>query len=319
MYEGSLRENSMYFINSDTDDPCFNLALEEYLLKNRSEEFFILSINKTSVITGKHQCVHREVDTKFVTENNVPVLRRITGGGTVFHDAGNLNYCFIRNCESGRQVDFPRYTLPVVYFLKNLGICPYLEGSDIKIEGLKISGNAEHVFRNRVLHHGTLLWNASLDTLRKCIRKDTSAYKTRAVASKPSPVTNLSEKTGIGTISEFRMVMADHFVKKENAVLYNPSSQDKDESMKLYPKYKSWEWNYAYGPEYDFSHEFIFRGNKVRYNFQVKDGLIGKCTIEGSPALAAAFEKLSGCRHMPQDVGTILLKELHDFDTYLLF
>lgn len=309
----------MYFVNSDTDDPCFNLALEEYLLRNRSEEFFMLSINRTSVISGKHQCVHREINTEFVTGNNIPVLRRITGGGTVFHDAGNLNYCFIRNCESGRQVDFPRYTLPIVYFLKNLGVCAYLEGSDIKTDGLKISGNAEHVFRNRVLHHGTLLWNASLDTLRKCIRKDNSGYKTRAVASKPSPVTNLSGKINFGTIEEFRMAMASHFVKKENAVLYSPSAQEKDEAMKLYPKYESWEWNYAYGPEYEFTNEFDFRGDRVKCNILAKDGLIGKCTIEGSPVLATAFEKLSGCRHMPQDVSDILIKELPDFNTYNLF
>ncbi|MGE5418945.1 MAG: lipoate--protein ligase [Chloroflexota bacterium] len=310
----------MYFINSDTDDPCFNLALEEYLLKNSTEEFFILSINRTSIISGKHQCVHREVNTKFVTENNVPVLRRITGGGTVFHDAGNLNYCFIRNCESGKQIDFPLHTLPVVYFLKDLGICPYLEGSDIKTEGLKISGNAEHVFRNRVLHHGTLLWNASLDLLRNCIRKDTSAYKTRAVASKPSPVINISERVkSISSVEEFRMAMADHFIKNENALTLNLSQEQKAEILKIAPKYISWEWNYAYGPEYEFSKEFNFRENSIKCNIAVKDGLIVKCSIEGSSLLSKASVKLSGCRHMPQDISHFLMQEFDDFDPYNLF
>src|SRR5512133_1708828 len=148
----------MYCINSDTDNPYFNLALEEFLIKKSTEEFFILSVNNTSVVTGKHQCIHREVNTRFVTENNIPVLRRITGGGTVFHDHGNLNFCFIGNAEPGKQIDFQKHLLPITRYLSKFDIETIIQGSDIRTDGLKISGNAEHVYRNRVLHHGTLLW-----------------------------------------------------------------------------------------------------------------------------------------------------------------
>ena len=185
----------MFCINLESNDPFFNLAIEEFLLKNSKEEYLILYVNSPSVIIGKHQTGHREVNTRFVTENNIPVIRRISGGGTVYHDHGNLNFSFIRQCETGKQVDFIKYTKPVIDFLKYLGLEAKFEGkNDLKIDGLKISGNAEHVHRNRVLHHGTLLYNTSLDSLRNSIRKDISQYSSRAVASNPSHVVNLNEK-----------------------------------------------------------------------------------------------------------------------------
>ncbi len=102
----------MFLINLESHDPFFNLALEEVLLKNSKEEYLILGINDPSVIIGKHQAAHREVNTKFITENQIPVIRRISGGGTVFHDPGNLNFTFIKNSEEGKQVDFRMYTTP---------------------------------------------------------------------------------------------------------------------------------------------------------------------------------------------------------------
>ncbi len=182
----------MFLINLKTHDPYFNLALEEVFLKCRDSEYLILGINDPSVVIGKHQVAHREVNTKFITRNNIPVIRRISGGGTVFHDGGNLNFTFIRESEEGKQVDFKKYTWPVIHFLNSLGINANLEGkSDIKVDGLKISGNAEHVYRNRVLHHGTLLFSSSINSLRNSIREDKSCYVTRAVNSNPSSVINL--------------------------------------------------------------------------------------------------------------------------------
>src|SRR5665811_892222 len=134
----------MFCINLETTDPFFNLAVEETLLKSTEEEYFILYVDNPSVIIGKHQTGYREINAKFVNENNIPVIRRITGGGTVFHDNGNLNFSFIRRSESGKQVDFRKYTQPVIDFLKSIGVDARFEGkNDLKVEGYKISGNAE--------------------------------------------------------------------------------------------------------------------------------------------------------------------------------
>ena len=308
----------MYCISSDTDNPYYNLALEEFLLKNRTEEYFILSINNTCVVAGKHQCLHREADTRFVTENNIPVLRRITGGGTVFHDRGNLNFCFIRNAEPGRQIDYQRHLLPVTGYLAKFGIETTIRGSDVITNGLKISGNAEHVFRSRVLHHGTLLWEASLENLHNCIRKDTSSYKTRAVPSRPTPVTNLSGRLKkFRNISEFRSDMLDYFLNTvESTSAYNLNNEEIEGIDMLSEKYRTWEWNYAYGPEYEFSNEIKIRDRNVRYSLIVKDGIIMDCRIDDSEWGVVA-ERLKGCRHMPAEIELAMKDQ--NVDPFIFF
>jgi lipoate-protein ligase A len=316
----------MFCISLESSDPFFNLAIEEVLLKNRMDDFLILGINGPSIVIGKHQSAHRESDTMFAEMNRIPVIRRISGGGTVFHDSGNLNFGFIIQSESGKQVDFRRYTRPVIDYLATIGIEARLEGkNDLKIDGLKISGNAEHVFRNRVLHHGTLLFSSSLSMLRNAIRKDTSHYSTRAVASNPSPVMNLSDKVKIfDDISQFRAGMWDYFLRSiPDAQPYILTVNDIEEATALASsKYRTWEWNYAYGPEYSFNTAFRFENSNILFSITVKEGIISECEIQGSGRLPSVAEKLIGCRHMPYDMlklfygaGIAIAKE----DIYLFF
>ena len=303
----------MLCIYLETHDPFFNLALEEVLLKSRKEEYLILGINNPSLIIGKHQAAHREAETRFVTEKAIPVIRRISGGGTVFHDSGNLNFTFIRQSEPGRQVDFRKHTQPVIDYLISLGINAKFEGkNDIKVDGLKISGNAEHVHRNRVLHHGTLLFSSSLDLLRNSIRKDKSCYTTRAVDSNPSSVVNLKDKTNLfAGIDEFSKGMMLYF----SGVLtdfedYNISQQDIEEAEALAEsKYKTWEWNFAYGPEYTFDNTFRINERACSCNLSIAEGKVRQSTITGGEELKNLAEKLNGCRHMVADFISVLEKE----------
>jgi lipoate-protein ligase A len=316
----------MYCINLESNDPFFNLAIEEFLLKNSKEEYLILYVNSPSVIIGKHQTGHREVNTRFITENNIPVIRRISGGGTVYHDHGNLNFSFIRQSETGKQVDFVKYTKPVIDFLKYMGVDAKFEGkNDLKIDGLKISGNAEHVHRNRVLHHGTLLYNTSLDSLRNSIRKDISHYTSRAVASNPSHVVNLNEKlVCFNDISELRTEMINFFLKNLPGIFpYDLTEEEtlQAESIAL-SKYHTWEWNWAYGPEYSFRNTFELNNKTHMCSLSVKDGLISECVIEGSEQFRKVSEKLIGCRHMVSDMeeffkrGNILLNDIDIFNFF---
>lgn len=314
----------MHFILSDTGDPFFNLAVEEVLVTCRNEEFLILAINDTSVIIGKHQSAHRETNTRFVTENKIPVIRRISGGGTVFHDRGNLNFTFIRNSEAGYQIDFPKHTRPIIDFLESAGVKAKLEGkSDIKVGGLKISGNAEHVHRNRVLHHGTLLFNASLEKLASSLRKDVSCYTSRGVMSNPSVVTTLGRMMPQFTgTEELRKGMIEYFMNKfPSSELYLLSDEEKAEVQRLADsKYKTWEWNYAYGPEYEFRNLFLFDGSEITVRLYAKGGIIWDCIIEGSDKLKRLDKKLIGCRHMPEQVAEVIAKEkITDIDVFSLF
>ncbi|MCX6333895.1 MAG: lipoate--protein ligase [Bacteroidia bacterium] len=299
----------MFCLNLKSTDPFFNLAVDEYLLKHRKEDFFVLSVNNPSVIIGKHQVAHREADTVFVTDNNIPVIRRISGGGAVFHDEGNLNFSFIFQSVQGRQVDFRKYTLPVIGFLSTLGVDAKFEGkNDLKVDGLKISGNAEHVFRQRVLHHGTLLFDSKMEILSKSLRKDTSAYLTRAVSSNPSSVVNLKERIPGMNMSEFTSSMFQFFSEreKENELIQlTPEEKSVIDSL-AESKYRRWDWNYAYGPEYQINKEFEIDGIKHHCSLKVTDGIIRECNLEGSAAMSSTSKKLIGCRHMPEDIEEML-------------
>jgi lipoate---protein ligase len=303
----------MFLINLETHDPYFNLALEEVLLKSRKEEYLILYTNDPSVIIGKHQAAHREVDTKFITEKKIPVIRRISGGGTVFHDRGNLNFTFIRQSEEGKQIDFRMYTLPVIDFLMSVGIDAKFEGkNDIKVNGLKVSGNAEHVHRNRVLHHGTLLFSTSLDILKNSIRSDKSCYTTRAVDSNPSSVINLNEKLKVfKDINEFTREMMYHFSGNiPDLEIAAISAYDaKEAALMAESRYRSWEWNFAYGPEYIFKNAFMFEEELHCCILHIKEGIVIKCTIDGSDKMKSASEKLKGRRHMVSDFLKLFEKE----------
>lgn len=313
----------MFCITLKSTDPFFNLAIEEVLFKNSTEEYLILGINSPSLIIGKHQSAHREINTRFITENKIPVIRRISGGGAVFHDMGNLNFSFIRQSEPGRQVDFRKYTQPVIDFLISLDVEARFEGkNDLKVNGLKISGNAEHVQHNRVLHHGTLLYSTFLDQLRNSLRKDTSCYMTRAVESNPSSVTNLNRKIkGFKDIYEFRSAMMDYFMKYFHTTdIYEiPAHLTRDAMSLADSKYRSWEWNWAYGPEYVFVKEFGFSGKQIFCRLSVKDGIIHDCLIEGSSKLSSTSGKLIGARHMVDDLREVFRKEDIDISEEEIF
>jgi lipoate-protein ligase A len=328
----------MFCISLDSINPYFNLAVDEYLLKNSKEDFLILGINDKSVIIGKHQVAHRETDVKFVSEHNIPVIRRISGGGTVFHDRGNLNFTFILNSREGKQIDFRKYTLPVISFLTSIRVDAKFEGkNDLMVKGLKISGNAEHVYRNRVLHHGTLLFDTDLEFLKSSLRKDTGKYKTRAVSSNLSSVVNLTNVLkdvfnnvfnnvlkNVDNIHAFKSEMMQWFLNNyPGAETFSLSEENKKNIDTLaQTRYRSWEWNYAYGPEYHFVNRFKYRGSESLCILFVKDGIIWESEIKGNDELESISKKLIGCRHMPVDMievfsGNNILSS--EFDIYNLF
>lgn len=303
----------MLGISLDTQDPFFNLALEEVLLKNSNEEYFIIGINDPCVVIGKHQVAHREVNTRFITEQRIPVIRRISGGGTVFHDTGNLNFTFIRQSEEGRQIDFIKHTRPVIDYLISLGVDAKFEGkNNIAVDGLKISGNAEHIHRNRVLHHGTLLFNASIERLGSTIRSDKSSYTTRAVDSNPAPVANLKDQVkGFANIYLFKRSLMNYVsgVIPDFKEYFVSSPEGELASALAEKRYKTWEWNYAYGPAYIFTHDFLFEDEPHTCTISVNEGRVSDCVILGSQPMSRLAQILPGRRHMVEEFMEIINKD----------
>ena len=183
----------MKYIRLTTTDPYYNLAVEEYLFRTADDDVFMLWQNGPSVISGKNQNVYAEVDLGYAATHGINVCRRITGGGSVYHDLGNINYTFI--CPSGDRaaLDFEHFTLPIRRALGELGISCKLGGrNDIECEGGKISGNAQHIEGGRILHHGTLLFDTDFDVMSSVLKVDKEKLAYRAIKSCRARVVNLS-------------------------------------------------------------------------------------------------------------------------------
>jgi lipoate---protein ligase len=206
----------MLCINNLSTEPYFNMALEEHLLRNFSANIFMLWRNNNAIVVGKHQNTLAEINLDFVKQQNIKVVRRLSGGGTVFHDLGNLNFTFIENGEGEELINFRKYTQPILDVLAQLGVEARFEGrNDLTINGLKFSGNAEHVFRKRTLHHGTLLFSSQISDLTQALNVDPEKFKDKAVKSVRSRVTNISDHLKVKMdVKEFANRIMNHIRSK---------------------------------------------------------------------------------------------------------
>jgi lipoate-protein ligase A len=274
----------MLCIQLKNNDPYFCLAAEEYLLKNFSEDIFMLWQSKNTVVVGKHQNAMAEINYPFVHQNNITVARRISGGGTVFHDAGNVNFAYIKNVSSPAEISFKLFTQPVVEALAKLEVTATTSGrNDLLVDGKKISGNAEHIFKNRVLHHGTLLFNSNLETLGQAIKVIPGKYFGKAVQSNRSPVANISQflKTPM-TTGEFIHFLLDFQLENPENRFYNLNENDLLEIEKLSSeKFRTWEWNFGYSPKYSFKNEVKIDGKTLSIRLEVEKGVIVGAEIGG--------------------------------------
>lgn len=206
----------MLFITNKHTDAYFNLATEEYLLKNFSEDIFMLWQNEPSVIIGKHQNVWAEVNIPYTQQKNIKVARRFSGGGAVYHDLGNLNFTFI---ENGNKISENKYTMQLVKLLETMNIQALAdERQALTINGLKISGSAQCIHKNRMMHHATLLFDTDLEKLNNSLQSDYKPEKEAAIAyvsSVKSPVTNIKGYTSY-TIDEFKEQAYNYFLENSS-------------------------------------------------------------------------------------------------------
>lgn len=270
----------MKYILSHWTDPALNLALEEVALNDlTSEDYLIVWVSRPAIIVGKFQNVYQEVDVRRAWQKNIPVYRRLSGGGCVYHDGGNLNFSYITGWTM-EENSYSRFLEPVMDVLTAHGAAVYPDGiCNICVDGKKISGNAQSIFRKRMLHHGTLLFDARLDDLASVIRPDYEHFISKAMPSAPMAVTNLRCCPGfdIETMDGLKQCLisgmgcepADEYVLSADQVLAVRKLAE--------VKYRTWEWNFAKSAVFDYHNDFEGPGSHIE--MKVDHGVIRELTL----------------------------------------
>lgn len=311
----------MLFVQTkEGNDPAVNLATEEYLLKEIEieEPLLLLYINRSSVIIGRNQNPFEEINEDFVTEHQIPVIRRISGGGTVYHDLGNLNYSLISNDDGHTLRNYLKFTEPIITALQEMGVPVSLnERNDLVIENRKVSGTAQFSYKGKILSHGTLLYDANLDDLRQTLQVKPKGITSKAIQSRRSHVVNikpfLAESIGM---DRFKVRLLQHLFKaKEDLpvfVLDEGAYQRIEEIAKN--KYRTWEWNVGESPNFQLKNAKISdQVGKLEISVEVKRGLIDQIRVSGlenhKEEISNIKSLLQGVRYEKEAIKSKLEKE----------
>ncbi|MEK4387294.1 lipoate--protein ligase [Solibacillus sp. FSL W7-1464] len=279
----------MYFIdNKGITDPRINLAIEEYILKNmdiEKDDFLLFYINQPSIIIGKNQNTIEEINTDYVEENGIIVVRRLSGGGAVYHDLNNLNFSFLTKDDGNSFSNYKKFTQPVVDALAKLGVNSELSGrNDILAEGKKVSGNAQYSTRGRMFSHGTLMFDLDIDAVVNSLKVKQDKIESKGIKSVRSRVANiidfLPEKI---TVDQFRMeILKSIFGGEENIQYYELTEEDWDNIHEISKnRYQLWEWNYGKSPRFNIQKTKRFPSGSLDIRLEVNKGVIEEAKIFG--------------------------------------
>ncbi|GGI15080.1 lipoate--protein ligase [Gottfriedia solisilvae] len=277
----------LFLDNRGITDPTLNLAMEEYALKHLNPEntYFLFYINEPSIIIGKNQNTAEEINAAYVNDHNIQVVRRLSGGGAVYHDLGNLNFSFITKDDGDSFHNFRKFTEPVIEALKELGVNAELSGrNDILAEGRKISGNAQFSTKGRMFSHGTLLFNSNIDEVVNALNVKLDKIQSKGIKSIRSRVANIKEflKEDL-TIEEFKDLLLQSIFKEHGAIeRYEWSDEDIKNIKELADsRYRSWDWNYGKSPKCNIQQSKRFAAGQVDIRLEVNKGVIESVKIYG--------------------------------------
>lgn len=276
----------MKYIINNNNDVYFNLAFEEYVFSNlKEDDYILLWKNDESIVLGKYQNAFEEINIKAVEENNIKVARRSTGGGTVFHDMGNLNYSFITKYDTNSFVNYDKFITPIIEALKAIGVNAHKKrNSDIAIDDMKISGSAQSIKGGRVLHHGTLLFNSDLNKLNEMLKTLEGKFESKSVKSVRSVVTNIRDHLDDKNMSmdDFQELLLKTLFPSGIERISLSDQQLEQVNVLAKEKYSQWEWNYGKSPSFTYEKEAYICDDKIHIKLHIKNGLIDHISVRSS-------------------------------------
>ena len=278
----------MLFVdNENVTDPRINLAIEEYLLRNihPEEDILLFYINEPSIIIGRNQNTVEEINVDYIDEHRIHVVRRLSGGGAVYHDHGNLNFSFIAPNTGSNFSNFQKFTAPVIDALNEMGVAAELSGrNDILVDGRKISGNAQYIAGARMVSHGTLLFDTDLSHVGEALKVKASKIESKGIKSIRSRVANICEFLKEPTTIElFRQKILQHiFSGVESIPQYHLTGEDRHAINQLsLTRYQNWEWNYGRSPDFNIQKVHRFPGGEIDARLTVEKGMITQIKFFG--------------------------------------
>lgn len=310
----------MKFIdNQGITDPTVNLAIEEYILQNFGEKdtYLLFYINKPSIIVGRNQNSVEEINTDYVDENGIEVVRRLSGGGAVYHDEQNLNFSFITKDDGESFQDFAKFTQPIVDALNKVGVPAEMKGrNDLAVEGRKISGNAMFSTRGRMFSHGTLMLDSEIENVVSALNVNKEKIESKGIKSIRSRVANISEYLEEKiSMDDFKEMILKHVFEVEDVKdvpEYELTEADWEEIHKISEnRYQKWEWNYGKSPKFNVQASHKFDAGLVDVRLDVNNGTIENCKIYGDffglGEISDVEDALTGVRHERKAIENALV------------
>lgn len=303
---------SVFYLETGSTDPAYNLAFEEYVQANRREgNYLILWQNCNAVIVGRNQNTETEINREFVDSHGIRVIRRNTGGGAVYHDMGNLNYSFIADASSPEDRSAAQFTAPVVEALKNLGLDAAASGrNDILVSGHKVSGTAQYLMKGRILHHGTLLFDSNLSTVSGALNPDPTKFQSKGIKSVRSRVGNIRQFLSNDlTLPQFWSYLKTSLA--DSLILSSLSAEELAAVALLkQEKYDTWQWNYGKSPQYEQVSRKRLAGGLLELHMTVRHGVVEAMQIYGDFLATTPVEPLEqaliGCPCREDAIRNIL-------------
>lgn len=311
----------MIYLESSSCDANFNFALETYAMNtlNIAEEYFIFWRTQPTLMIGQYQNALQEINIAFAKKNNINIVRRVTGGGTIYTDMEGWQFSFIYKNTQAKNIDFHTHTAPIINALQSIGIDAYQSGrNDLLIDGKKFSGNAQQIRGNQLLHHGSLLFNTNIDNLVKALCVDDEKIISKGIKSVRQRVTNIADYIDSEMSStEFRDLMLKFLLQDMETYTLTKEDIRRINQIKE-SQFDSWEWNFGKTPAFNISKEGRFDGGKLVVHSFVKDGIIEDIHFYGdffaNDDINILRNILIGCRYEFADIEKILLeKQAVDF------